>query len=99
MAFLTQLQSILGDRITDDELERRPYARDLAPLPSLLVRPFFRTLPDAVARPRSAEELRDVLRHGFLTLSGEWLPARYGAQPLDRRRRRLSSRPAMDSGG
>lgn len=60
---MAQLQSILGDRITDDEVERRMYARDLAPLPSLLVRPFFHTLPDAVARPRSADELGQILRH------------------------------------
>jgi len=62
MAILTELQPVLGERLTEDLLERQLYARDLAPLPALLVWPFFRTLPDAVARPRSAEELGQILR-------------------------------------
>lgn len=63
MVSMVHLRGLLGERLTDDPLERRLYARDLAPLPALLVRPFFRTLPDAVARPWSAEELAQILRH------------------------------------
>ncbi len=62
-AWQDELKALLGDRLTDDPVERRLYSRDVAPLPDLLVRPFFRTLPDAVARPRSAHELSGVLRH------------------------------------
>ncbi|MGE5619160.1 MAG: FAD-binding oxidoreductase [Sphingomonadaceae bacterium] len=51
-----------ADRVTDDLVERTLYSRDLAPVPALLTRPFFRTLPDAVVRPRSARQVAEVVR-------------------------------------
>jgi len=52
-----------AERITDDMVERRLYARDLAPVPAILSRPFFQTLPDAVVRPANAGQVAEVLRH------------------------------------
>ncbi len=54
--------SFLGDRITDDVIERWLYSQDMAPVPSLLVRPFFQTLPDAVARPQTTDEVVQAVR-------------------------------------
>ena len=34
----------------------------MAFVPSIMVKPFFQTLPDAVIRPGTAEEVADVLR-------------------------------------
>lgn len=51
-----------ADRVTDDLVERKLYARDLAPVPALMTRPFFRTLPDAVVRPGNARQVADVVR-------------------------------------
>jgi glycolate oxidase len=54
--------NIPSDRVTDDIIERKLYSRDLAPVPAILVKPFFRTLPDAVVRPGSAEQVAEVVR-------------------------------------
>ncbi|MHB0868477.1 MAG: FAD-binding oxidoreductase [Chloroflexota bacterium] len=51
-----------ADRVTDDLVERGLYSRDLAPVPALMTRPFFRTLPDAVVRPGSAQQVSEVVR-------------------------------------
>jgi glycolate oxidase len=58
-----QLADLPRDRITTDNIERTLYSRDLAPVPSIMTRPFFRTLPDAVVRPGDAEQVADVLRY------------------------------------
>ncbi len=50
------------DRVTDDLVERRLYSRDLAAVPALMTRPFFRTVPDAVIRPAGAEQVAELLR-------------------------------------
>ncbi len=50
------------DRVTEDAIERKLYSRDLAPVPPILVKPFFRTLPDAIIRPGSAEQVAEVMR-------------------------------------
>lgn len=55
----------LGERLTTDLFERRFYAEDMAPVPALLVRPFFRTLPDAVALPRTTAEVAEAMRGAF----------------------------------
>lgn len=49
-------------RATGDLVERRLYSRDLAPVPAILTRPFFKTVPDAVVRPASAEQVAEVMR-------------------------------------
>ena len=54
--------NIPADCITDDPIERKLYSRDLAPVPAILVKPFFRTLPEAVVRPGSAEQVAEVVR-------------------------------------
>ena len=51
-----------ADRVTDDLVERRLYSRDLAPVPPILTRPFFKVVPDAVVRPGGAEQVADVMR-------------------------------------
>lgn len=53
---------IPSDRVADDLVERRLYSRDLAPVPAILVKPFFKTLPEAVVRPGSAEQVVEVMR-------------------------------------
>jgi glycolate oxidase len=54
---------IPADRVTDDAIERRLYSRDLAPVPAIMSRTFFQTMPDAVVRPGTAEQVAEVLRH------------------------------------
>jgi glycolate oxidase len=49
-------------RVTEDAVERKLYSRDLAPVPAIMTRFFFRTLPDTVVRPGNAEQVADVLR-------------------------------------
>lgn len=55
-------QTGLGERLTTDLFERRYYTEDMAPVPGLLVQPFFRTLPDAVARPANSAEVVEAVR-------------------------------------
>jgi glycolate oxidase len=59
---LTKFTTISADRVTEDDIERKLYSRDLAFVPSIMVKPFFQTLPDAVIRPGNAEQVADVLR-------------------------------------
>lgn len=54
-----------GDRATDLPFERSLYARDLAPVPALLVSPLFKTLPDIVVRPANTEEVADIMKKAF----------------------------------
>ncbi len=54
--------TIPADRVTEDAIERKLYSRDLAPVPAIMVKPFFRTLPDAVIRPGTAEHVAEVMR-------------------------------------
>ena len=56
------LSGIPADRVTEDVIERKLYSRDLAPVPAIMVKPFFRTLPDAVIRPGNAEQVVEVMR-------------------------------------
>jgi len=59
---LTKITTISADRVTEDDIERKLYSRDLAFVPSIMVKPFFQTLPDAVIRPGNAGQVADVLR-------------------------------------
>ena len=54
-----------GDRATDSMFERSLYARDLAPVPSLLVNPLFNTLPDIIVRPANTEEIAEIMRTAY----------------------------------
>ena len=58
----TTFPNLPPERVTTEALERKFYARDLAPAPDILIKPFFRTLPEAVIRPGTAEQVRDVMR-------------------------------------
>lgn len=58
-----QSMAVPGERVTVDPFERRFYAQDMAPVPSLLVRPFFHTLPDVVVRPRTTDEAAEAMRY------------------------------------
>jgi glycolate oxidase len=53
--------TIPADRVTEDAIERKLYSRDLAPVPAIIVKPFFRTLADAVIRPGTAEHVAEVM--------------------------------------
>ena len=59
---LKKITTISADRVTQDDIERKLYSRDLAFVPPIMVKPFFQTLPDAVIRPGNAEQVADVLR-------------------------------------
>ncbi len=57
-----QLSEIVGEQdISTTPLERRLNSHDAAPVPSLLTL-FFKTIPDAVVRPESADEVARILR-------------------------------------
>lgn len=60
-----QLVEKYGERATDSEFERSLYTRDLAPVPALLVKPLFRTLPDIVVRPANTEEVADIMQTAY----------------------------------
>lgn len=55
------LTDLPPDRITEDLVERGMYARDLAPVPAIVTRSFFKTLPDAVVRPADAAQVAAVI--------------------------------------
>jgi glycolate oxidase len=57
-----QMAELLGPRFTDSVFERSFYRRDLAVVPPYLSRLLGRTLPDAVARPGTAEEVAGLVR-------------------------------------
>jgi Fe-S oxidoreductase/FAD/FMN-containing dehydrogenase len=53
------LKEIVGDRVTTSEFERWFYRSDMAPIPSEL-KIFFKTMPSAVVRPVTNEEISRV---------------------------------------
>ncbi len=58
----SQLSKIVGEEdIATDAFERMLYSHDIAPLPSLLSS-VFKTIPDAIARPESSQELAQIMR-------------------------------------
>lgn len=57
------LAELLGDRYTESPFERSFYGRDLAVVPPRLAALVGQTTPDAVARPRTAEEVSAILRY------------------------------------
>jgi glycolate oxidase len=59
---LSELAGALDDRFTASPFERQFYRRDLAAVPERLAALIGRTLPDAVARPASAEEVAAAVR-------------------------------------
>lgn len=64
----TTLQSIketYGIRATDSCMERKLYSRDLAPVPELLVKPLFQTVPDIIVRPAMTSEVSDLMKQAF----------------------------------
>ena len=57
------LAELLGDRYTESAFERSFYRRDLASVPPFLASLVGDTLPAAVARPRTAEEVSTIVRY------------------------------------
>ncbi|MCX6032264.1 MAG: FAD-binding oxidoreductase [Chloroflexi bacterium] len=55
------LAELLGDRYTESAFERSFYRRDLASVPPTLAALVGDTLPSAVARPRTAEEVSTII--------------------------------------
>lgn len=58
------LKAIVGERVTTSEFERRFYAGDFVPIPNW-VKTFFRTMPDAIVKPGTVEEVSGLLRYCF----------------------------------
>lgn len=57
-----QLSEVVGDQDLSTSLfERKLYSHDAAPIPGLLSL-FFKTVPDIIVRPESADEVAQVLR-------------------------------------
>ncbi|MEN6350076.1 MAG: FAD-binding oxidoreductase [Syntrophomonas sp.] len=54
-----------GERATDSIFERSFYARDLAPVPAMLVNPLVKTLPDIVVRPANTEEVAEIMKTAY----------------------------------
>ncbi|MBC7343230.1 MAG: FAD-binding oxidoreductase [Clostridia bacterium] len=59
---LRQIKESFGPRATDAQFERFLYNRDLAPVPAVLADLLFKTTPDLVVRPVSAQEVAQVLK-------------------------------------
>lgn len=56
------LRAIVGERVTTSEFERWFYAGDFVPIPNW-VKTFFRTMPDAIVKPGTVEEVSGLLRY------------------------------------
>ena len=55
----------LDTRLITDPFERRFYTQDMALVPDFLVQPFLRTIPDALARPRSTQEAAEAIHRAM----------------------------------
>ena len=56
------LEQLVGDRATTSEFERWFYARDIMRIPGV-IKAMFKTMPDAVVRPATAEQVMAVVRY------------------------------------
>jgi len=56
------IQKEFGDRASSSPMERELYSRDLGPVPAVLVDPLFHTMPDLIVRPRTTEEVANLMR-------------------------------------
>ena len=56
------LREIVGDRVSTAEFERWFYRSDMAPIPSEL-KILFKTMPSAVVRPVTTEEISRVVAY------------------------------------
>ncbi|MDP4160302.1 MAG: FAD-binding oxidoreductase, partial [Bacillota bacterium] len=57
-----QLIELLGsDSVSTTDIERMQYAHDMAPVPKILGL-FWKTKPDAVVRPRSSQQLQQLMQ-------------------------------------
>ena len=59
------LAPLPAERLCVDPIERQLYARDLAPVPDILNRLFYRTLPEAVVLPENAAQTAETLRQAY----------------------------------
>ncbi|KUO50075.1 MAG: hypothetical protein APF76_06315 [Desulfitibacter sp. BRH_c19] len=59
---LTELEKKLNGNATSNEFERSFYTRDLAPVPDILSKVLFNSMPDMVIRPTSVDEIVQVLQ-------------------------------------
>ena len=58
----SQLQAMLGDRVTFRRTERRLYGHDIAAMPGMIKPLVGDTTPEAVVQPRTEEELAALVR-------------------------------------
>lgn len=56
------LREIVGDRVTTSDFERWFYTSDLMPIPGM-IKSLFRTMPAAVVKPGTVQEVGDVLSY------------------------------------
>lgn len=57
-----QLVELLGsDSVSTRDIERLQYTHDMAPVPKILAI-FFKSMPDAVVRPKSAQQLQQLMK-------------------------------------
>ncbi len=64
-AIYQTIKDTYGTRATDSPLDRELYSRDLAPVPALLVKPLFQTLPELIVRPATASEVADLMHTAY----------------------------------
>jgi len=62
MTTLQSMQEEFGNRATSSPMECELYSRDLGPVPSLIVDPLFKTRPDLIVRPKTTEEIVNIIR-------------------------------------
>lgn len=62
MMTIQSIQDEFGNRATSSPMECELYSRDLGPVPALLVDPLFKTLPDLIVRPKTTEEIVNIIR-------------------------------------
>jgi Fe-S oxidoreductase/FAD/FMN-containing dehydrogenase len=58
------LKEIVGERVTTSEFERWFYTGDFVPIPNW-VKAFFKTMPVAIVKPGTVEEVSGLLRYCF----------------------------------
>lgn len=59
---LQTIQEEFGNRASSSPMERELYSRDLGPVPAFIVDPLFQTSPDLIVRPKTTEEIANIVR-------------------------------------
>jgi FAD/FMN-containing dehydrogenase/NAD-dependent dihydropyrimidine dehydrogenase PreA subunit len=63
MKLVEEFKKIAGDiKIIDKEEEKEMYSHDIGDVPTIMTKTFFNIQPDFVVQPKSAEEIKKVLK-------------------------------------